>query len=223
MSIIVAWTIATILAGCLICRPFAYNWDKAIPGGSCGDQVTSFTITGVINLVTDVMVLLLPMRPLYRLQMATYKRVTLVAVFGLGIFTCIVSAFRISVLSSMDFTDITYTIPKANIFSGLEPCLAVVLACVPLMHPLLGRSAATPHASGKKKSSNAESKSSGPKAVSDDGFERLDDDTSHLWLKPMGLQHRADESDLQETITGDASEGDQESLHRHRGNIGIAT
>ena len=84
MSIIVAWTIATILAGCLICRPFAYNWDKSIPGGSCGDKVTSFTITGVINLVTDVMVLLLPMRPLYQLQMATYKRVTLVAVFGLG-------------------------------------------------------------------------------------------------------------------------------------------
>lgn len=84
MVIIVAWTIATILAGCLICRPFAYNWDKSIPGGSCGDQVTSFTITGVINLVTDVMVLLLPMRPLYQLQMATYKRVTLVAVFGLG-------------------------------------------------------------------------------------------------------------------------------------------
>jgi len=123
----------------------------------------------------------------------------------------------------MDFTDITFTIPKANIFSGLEPCLAVVLACVPLMHPLLGRSAATPHASGKKKSSSAESKSSGPKAVSDDGFERLDDDTSYLWLKPMGLQHRDDESDLQETVTGDASEGDQESLHRHRGNIGIAT
>lgn len=84
MVIIVAWTIATILAGCLICRPFAYNWDKSIPGGSCGDQVTSFTITGVINLVTDVIVLLLPMRPLYQLQMATYKRVTLVAVFGLG-------------------------------------------------------------------------------------------------------------------------------------------
>lgn len=85
ISIIVAWTIATILAGCLICRPFAFNWDKTITGGSCGDQVTSFTVTGIINLITDVMVLLLPMQPLYQLQMAMYKKVTLVSIFGLGI------------------------------------------------------------------------------------------------------------------------------------------
>lgn len=84
MTVIVAWAIATILAGCLICRPFAYNWDKTIPGGYCGDQVTSFTITGIINLVTDVIVLVLPMRNLSKLQMATYKKVTLIAVFGLG-------------------------------------------------------------------------------------------------------------------------------------------
>ncbi|KAJ4368707.1 hypothetical protein N0V86_009616 [Didymella sp. IMI 355093] len=85
MFVIVAWTIATILAGCLICRPFAFNWDKTIPDGSCGDQVISFTVTGAINLVTDVVVLLLPMQPLYNLQMATYKKVVFVSVFGLGI------------------------------------------------------------------------------------------------------------------------------------------
>jgi hypothetical protein len=85
IGVIVAWAIATILAGCLICRPFAFNWDQIIPGGSCGDQVTSFTVTGVINLVTDVAVLVTPMPSLYRLQMATYKKVTLITVFGLGV------------------------------------------------------------------------------------------------------------------------------------------
>ena len=69
----------------MICHPFAYNWDKTILGGSCGDQITSFTVTGIIDLITDVMVLLLPVHPLYQLQMATYKRVALVTVFGLGI------------------------------------------------------------------------------------------------------------------------------------------
>jgi hypothetical protein len=81
----VAWAIATILAGFLVCQPFAYNWDQTIPGGSCGNQVTSFTATGVINLLTDVAVLLIPMPLLYRLQMPTYKKVALIAVFGLGI------------------------------------------------------------------------------------------------------------------------------------------
>ena len=85
ISVIAAWTIATILVGSLICRPFAFNWDQTIPGGKCGNQVTSFTITGIINLVTDAAVLVLPMYPLYKLQMATYKKVTIIAVFGLGI------------------------------------------------------------------------------------------------------------------------------------------
>ncbi|KAL2813026.1 hypothetical protein BJX63DRAFT_443261 [Aspergillus granulosus] len=197
ITIIVAWAIATILAGCLICRPFAYNWDQTIPGGKCGDQVTSFTVTGVVNLVTDVIVLVLPMRSLYKLQMATYKKVTLIAVFGLGIVTCIISALRISVLSTMDFADITYTIPQANIFSGIEPCLAVILASVPMMRPLLGRAGSTPDATGRTpvsssmKKSGTGAKGSRTGTGDEDGFERLDDDTSQLWLRPMGGKHYA--------------------------------
>jgi hypothetical protein len=53
------------------------------------------------------------------------------------------SALRISVLCTMDFSDITFTILKANIFSGIEPCLAVVLASVPMMRPIFRRSTGT--------------------------------------------------------------------------------
>jgi hypothetical protein len=45
---------------------------------------------------------------------------------------------RVSYLSTMDFADITYSLPRANIFSGLEPSLAVCLACIPLLRPLFG-------------------------------------------------------------------------------------
>ncbi|KAL6233066.1 hypothetical protein BDW75DRAFT_7434 [Aspergillus navahoensis] len=230
MGVIVAWAIATILAGCLICRPFAYNWDKTIPGGYCGDQVTSFTITGIVNLLTDVVVLVLPMHNLYRLQMATYKKVTLIAVFGLGAVTCVISALRISVLSTMDFTDITYTMPKANIFSGIEPCLAVILASVPMMRPLLGREGGSTDASGQtpvyedsNSHSHSHSKSlSKPRGnknskIGDDGFQPLDDDTSQLWLRPMGPKHRVGVSVMQDTVTGDGdSTGSLESLTETR-------
>lgn len=84
MLVIVLWAIATILAGSLICRPFAFNWDQTIPGGHCGDQVQSFTATGVVNLITDFFVLIIPMPLLYKLQMALYKKATLIIVFGLG-------------------------------------------------------------------------------------------------------------------------------------------
>ncbi|KAL4863805.1 hypothetical protein BDV12DRAFT_206177 [Aspergillus spectabilis] len=218
MTVIVAWAIATILAGCLICQPFAFNWDKTIPGGKCGDQVTSFTVTGVINLLTDVIVLVIPMPSLYKLQMATYKKVTLIAVFGLGVVTCIISALRISVLSTMDFADITYTIPKANIFSGVEPCLAVILASVPMMRPLLGRTTTTPNATGRTPVKSL-SKSGGKPNTGDDGFQPLDDDTSQLWLRPMGRKHYAGISVQQSGLDRDSG-GSQETLDRVEGRTG---
>ncbi|KAL4880292.1 hypothetical protein BJY04DRAFT_219288 [Aspergillus karnatakaensis] len=221
MALIVAWAIATILAGCLICTPFAFNWDKTIPGGKCGNQVTSFTVTGVINLVTDVIVLGLPMPSLYKLQMATYKKVTLIAVFGLGVVTCVISALRISVLSTMDFADITYTMPKANIFSGIEPCLAVILACIPMMRPLLGRTTTTPNATGRTPVKSL-SKSAGKQNTGDDGFQPLDDDTSQLWLRPMGPKHYAGISVQQSGLDGE-SNGSQESLERMERGVGRAT
>ncbi|KGO63860.1 hypothetical protein PITC_054860 [Penicillium italicum] len=188
MGVIIAWTIGTILAGCLICRPFAFNWDQTIPGGSCGNQVTSFTVTGVINLLTDVVVLVTPMPLLYKLQMARYKKVTFITIFGLGGFTCIISILRISVLSTMDFTDITYTLPRANIFSGLEPCLAVILASVPMMRPLLGRSIYTPEMTARP-SNKYISPSGRSRSTGDGEFQPLQDDSTELCLRPLGPKH----------------------------------
>ncbi|KAL2863366.1 putative integral membrane protein [Aspergillus lucknowensis] len=233
ISVIVAWAIATILAGCLICRPFAFNWDQTIPGGKCGDQVTSFTITGVVNLLTDVTVLVLPMPSLYKLQMATYKKVTLIAVFGLGAVTCVISALRVSILSTMDFADITYTIPRANIFSGMEPCLAVVLASVPMMRPLLGRASKSPNGSGLRSPAKSGSKSTGQKGTNGVGvggggdgfgFEQLDDNASQVWLRPVGPKHCAGISVDQAPVDegeGDLSGGSQVSLDRTQGRGGM--
>lgn len=91
---------------------------------------------------------------------------------------------RIAALSSMNFTDITYSLPRANIFSGVEPCLAVVLASIPLMRPLLGRSVQTPDASGR--ASKFSGPSTGAKPNSGKDAQPLDDETSQLWLQPMG-------------------------------------
>lgn len=82
---IALWAIATIITGCLICQPFEMNWNPTLPGGHCGDQVLSFTITGVLNLLTDLMVLLLPIPYLVKLQMRLYKKIVLIGVFSIGL------------------------------------------------------------------------------------------------------------------------------------------
>jgi hypothetical protein len=107
----------------------------------------------------------------------------------------------------MDFADINFTIPKANIFSGIELCLAEVLVSIP-MRPLLGRSAPTPHRADQK-GADTENEATSLKRISSRGFEWLDEDASDMWLKPMGPRHHTGASALRETMAGtDIDEND---------------
>ena len=83
-AFIAAWALATILSGFLICRPFALNWDQTLDG-TCGNQVLSYTITGSLNLVTDVVVFVLPIPYLWGLQLKLYKKITLLCTFSMGL------------------------------------------------------------------------------------------------------------------------------------------
>lgn len=84
MVIVALWCLSVILCGVLLCQPFAFNWDQTIPGGHCGDQVLSYIITGSVNIVTDVMVLCLPMPMIWSLQMPTSNKLALTVVFAIG-------------------------------------------------------------------------------------------------------------------------------------------
>lgn len=86
----------------------------------------------------------------------------------------------------MDFNDITYSIPLANIFSGLEPSIAVVLACIPVLRPLLGRSAHSPQASAQH---YGHSGISADRNLSKNGmFEPLGDNGSEHQLRPVQVK-----------------------------------
>lgn len=84
----------------------------------------------------------------------------------------------------MDFEDITYSIPLANIFSCLEPCIAIILSCIPLLRPLLSKTVFGTTQTGYAGNSG----SSKPKS-SDRAFQPLDDDSSQYKLRPKGPKH----------------------------------
>lgn len=73
-----------ILGSFLICQPVAFNWDQTIVG-HCGNSVTLWLSHGVLNIITDLIVLLLPMPYLYSLEMPLYNKLVLMVTFGLGL------------------------------------------------------------------------------------------------------------------------------------------
>jgi hypothetical protein len=99
--------------------------------------------------------------------------------------TCVVSVLRLVALSSIDYSDITFNVSESLIFSGLEPCLAVTLACVPVLRPLLGAFGGSSSASVGNSRKNASSGMSKFKKLN----ENENDNSSEVQLRPLGTKH----------------------------------
>jgi hypothetical protein len=83
-----AFVIASFLAGLLTwgfaCQPFAFNWNKTIVGGHCINSHKQYAYFSIPNLVSDVAIILLPLHPLWNLQVPRSTKIGLLFTFLLG-------------------------------------------------------------------------------------------------------------------------------------------
>ncbi|KAB5513518.1 integral membrane protein [Coniochaeta sp. 2T2.1] len=165
--VIILWNTGSVLGALLMCRPFALNWDRSLPG-TCGDNRFFYMWLGAINVVAEAIMLLLPLPFLYRLQIETYKKVVVIGLFSVGWMTCAVSIYRQATLPHLYFEDMTYTGVLAIILSGIEPAVALSLACVPFLRPLVTGTVPTVHSHSSRSG----------------GFKELNN--SDVQLQPLG-------------------------------------
>lgn len=81
---VVIWMMSVVFETFLLCRPLAFNWDTTVDG-VCGDRNAVFLIAGVTNMITDFMVLIVPVPCIWKLQMPFGQRFGLFLIFGMGI------------------------------------------------------------------------------------------------------------------------------------------
>lgn len=81
---VILWSTGNVLQVFLICRPFRSTYDPTVPG-ECGDQVASFIAIGAFNVVTDVIILTLPLPTVWSLRMSTPAKLGLTGVFLVGL------------------------------------------------------------------------------------------------------------------------------------------
>ncbi|KAH7418087.1 hypothetical protein BKA64DRAFT_187790 [Cadophora sp. MPI-SDFR-AT-0126] len=137
IGILIAWAISVVLETFLLCRPLTFNWNPTIEGGVCGDRNTVYVSAGALNVVTDFMVMALPIPHILKLQLHWRRKVGLVIMFSLGLFITIISAIRIKSLQIISFTDPTFTLPMGLFWTTLEPCLAIINANLPMVRTYL--------------------------------------------------------------------------------------
>ncbi|KAK1580371.1 uncharacterized protein LY79DRAFT_304934 [Colletotrichum navitas] len=177
------WTVATILVAFLICRPLSDNWLLDLKSRNCGNQPAADGTMGVLNMITDIAVLIMPIPHLWKLRLETYKKVALIVTFSLGVFTCVVSALRLYYLANLGYYDIIFNIPSALIFSTLEPGVGITLACIPFLRPLLGRSTYSPKGTANYCSSSGHTARLGLGDREMNGFVLVSNDSSQYPLQ----------------------------------------
>ncbi|KAL1797158.1 hypothetical protein ACET3X_003764 [Alternaria dauci] len=134
MFLVVGYNIALVFPLIFACTPFRRNWDVTITEGSCIDRTPLYMATAVLNMATDILLLVLPIPMVVKLQMPRAQKAGLICIFGVGSLTCITSAVRLALLFPMLQTmDQTWAIVMPGIWILIEANLVIVTGCLPTM------------------------------------------------------------------------------------------
>ncbi|CAN9310184.1 unnamed protein product [Alternaria sp. RS040] len=84
MFLVVGYNIALVFPLIFACTPFRRNWDVTITEGSCIDRTPLYMATAVLNMATDILLLILPIPMVVKLQMPRVQKAGLICIFGVG-------------------------------------------------------------------------------------------------------------------------------------------
>lgn len=84
MLILGLFYFATTIVKIWECSPRARIWDKSIPG-TCIDIPALLNTSGLFNMVTDVLILLVPVKSVWNLHMTRKRKLGVILVFTVGL------------------------------------------------------------------------------------------------------------------------------------------
>ncbi|KAH6964647.1 hypothetical protein DER45DRAFT_602170 [Fusarium avenaceum] len=135
--LVTCWNLSQIFLNIFMCVPIASFWDVTIKG-TCILNKSSFYVGAAGNILTDILIMILPIPVLRSLKLGRRQKWILMSVFCLGVFTCLISLVRIKFLNIG--TDITWHNVDSASWSVSELCCGIICACVPTLRPLLSGS-----------------------------------------------------------------------------------
>ncbi|KAL5606306.1 uncharacterized protein BROUX77_003499 [Berkeleyomyces rouxiae] len=136
MIMIGIWSAVVFLLSAFSCSPVRAFWDKTIDGKCLPNQPVWYA-SAAGNILTDLVIAILPIRTLWKLHLPKSQRLSLIGVFALGFFTCAISLIRVSALSVE--SDISFKNTTSAIWSFAELSCALITSSLPTIRPILYR------------------------------------------------------------------------------------
>jgi hypothetical protein len=88
VSFVVAYSFSSILVIIFACNPIAATWDLALevlPTTTCIDEPAAYIAQAGINIFADLVILILPMRTIWGLQLPLRQKISVSSVFAVGL------------------------------------------------------------------------------------------------------------------------------------------
>ncbi|UPX19974.1 uncharacterized protein EKO05_0010222 [Ascochyta rabiei] len=128
-----AWGVFGII---FLCNPVNTYWDGRVDG-ECKNAEHHFLRTGILGIVIDWAIWVLPMPIVGKLKLPRRQKWGLWVVFGLGGFVCIVSILRLTLVQDAARRgNMTASGTHAAVWSTIEVNVAIICASALVMKPL---------------------------------------------------------------------------------------
>ncbi|MCJ1285178.1 hypothetical protein MMC26_004516 [Xylographa opegraphella] len=147
------WWVSGTLVEIFFISPIPSYWDPTVSGKWLVNYDAFWFAAMVLELVTELTILSLPIRQISKLQLSRKKKVLLSFIFLLGGFVIITGIIRIIYVYQPDNTNIDLT--QGDIWLNVHSGVAIMSACLPTYRPLLTRGSLLLSTHGKGYSSRA--------------------------------------------------------------------
>ncbi|OBR08504.1 Integral membrane protein [Colletotrichum higginsianum IMI 349063] len=128
MFVVVGSSLGILFSSIFPCNPIQSAYDLATPG-TCIDTVATFKATATFGVITDMMIICLPIPMVLNLQVSTRKKIGLLSLFGIGSVTVFTSIVRLYLLITiLNDPDQTWGAIFINLWVGVEANLLVMCA-----------------------------------------------------------------------------------------------
>ncbi|KAH6714279.1 hypothetical protein DL95DRAFT_341111 [Leptodontidium sp. 2 PMI_412] len=136
-----AFTVIQWLLYCLQCIPIdAFFHPELHPGVKCIDNSVLAFVPAALNIFTDICIVVLPIQPLWAIQISLRKRLMLLSIISLGGVVVLISILRLTVLLEFQkMTNFTYSLGKIIIISCIELEVAIMAANAPSLRILISK------------------------------------------------------------------------------------
>ncbi|GFF83700.1 hypothetical protein IFM61392_08953 [Aspergillus lentulus] len=139
LGVISIYGLWCVLSAILNCIPVSAFWDSTIQG-NCISRKFLWFFNASLNIVTDLVILIMPIPVLSRLHLPQKQKFGVIVVFAAGIFTCITSMIRLKyVATATEATDTTKSLAPIAGWSFIEMNMGIICSCLPPLHPLMTR------------------------------------------------------------------------------------